>query len=553
MKDKGRIRNWALVGLTIFTIVLFLVINLSGGGWVFYRVLNSVNEGNIGHELQYWALIQDNIQGIYWDQSESLLRLEQKALTQEITRDDLKSLYIMSGVVDAFYINMISRKSININPEIPVDSILASEYWLEKQGATVPLARRRCGGLTKFQKINQYTILYRPIGVYDPVIPEEVIGLVLDREWFLSVLPAKLDSLGTNSLNITMFGRSPIDSLLKLQVDPYASPGGWKRTLGVMDGVDTLWWKGDPSVKITDEMDALETGGRVIHLDGLDVNVLARCQTLDWREEIFSGADKLALGVILFDILILTLIFFLYKTIRLHRKQAQHNRVALAHFAHAIKTPVARLRLGSDMLLDDQVASPEQEKSLVESISGECDRLELSVKNAAIAIERGKIEPVREKCDLSDLTSSILNSWENTFGQYKVELKIIIPESSIDIEIDREMIRNLIDNLIDNALRHTYLNKSELDSGKAVVRVELIKSENDIRIFVDDSGKGIPEEERKQLFAGLKHDKPEALTGVSGLGLGLMIVNQTAKAHGGEVRIEDSELGGARFVVELPV
>ncbi|MBT7616085.1 MAG: HAMP domain-containing histidine kinase, partial [Calditrichaeota bacterium] len=515
MKDKGRIRNWALVGLTIFTIVLFLVINLSGGGWVFYRVLNSVNEGNIGHELQYWALIQDNIQGIYWDQSESLLRLEQKALTQEITRDDLKSLYIMSGVVDAFYINMISRKSININPEIPVDSILASEYWLEKQGATVPLARRRCGGLTKFQKINQYTILYRPIGVYDPVIPEEVIGLVLDREWFLSVLPAKLDSLGTNSLNITMFGRSPIDSLLKLQVDPYASPGGWKRTLGVMDGVDTLWWKGDPSVKITDEMDALETGGRVIHLDGLDVNVLARCQTLDWREEIFSGADKLALGVILFDILILTLIFFLYKTIRLHRKQAQHNRVALAHFAHAIKTPVARLRLGSDMLLDDQVASPEQEKSLVESISGECDRLELSVKNAAIAIERGKIEPVREKCDLSDLTSSILNSWENTFGQYKVELKIIIPESSIDIEIDREMIRNLIDNLIDNALRHTYLNKSELDSGKAVVRVELIKSENDIRIFVDDSGKGIPEEERKQLFAGLKHDKPEALTGVS--------------------------------------
>ena len=66
------------------------------------------------------------------------------------------------------------------------------------------------------------------------------------------------------------------------------------------------------------------------------------------------------------------------------------------------------------------------------------------------------------------------------------------------------------------------------------------------RLVVDDDGPGVPERERDEVFERFSRGKG------GGSGLGLAIVAQQARLHGGDAHVEDSPLGGARFVVDLP-
>ena len=99
---------------------------------------------------------------------------------------------------------------------------------------------------------------------------------------------------------------------------------------------------------------------------------------------------------------------------------------------------------------------------------------------------------------------------------------------------DESGLRSALDNLLENAARH----------GARTVRLTI---EPD-RVLVDDDGPGIPPEERHRVFERFARG---TATTAAGSGLGLAIVAQQAALHGGEARIEDSPLGGARLILEL--
>ena len=99
---------------------------------------------------------------------------------------------------------------------------------------------------------------------------------------------------------------------------------------------------------------------------------------------------------------------------------------------------------------------------------------------------------------------------------------------------DESGLRSALDNLLENAARH----------GARTVRLTI---EPD-RVLVDDDGPGIPPEERHRVFERFARG---TATTAAGSGLGLAIVAQQAELHGGEARIEDSPLGGARLILEL--
>lgn len=111
------------------------------------------------------------------------------------------------------------------------------------------------------------------------------------------------------------------------------------------------------------------------------------------------------------------------------------------------------------------------------------------------------------------------------------------------VVLDPDRIRQAMVNMIDNAIRHTNPgDRIELGahcrSGRA-------------RIWVDDSGPGVPPEDRDHIFEHFVRGRGE--TPGSGTGLGLAIVRRIAAAHHGAVHVEDSDLGGARFVLDLPI
>jgi signal transduction histidine kinase len=108
---------------------------------------------------------------------------------------------------------------------------------------------------------------------------------------------------------------------------------------------------------------------------------------------------------------------------------------------------------------------------------------------------------------------------------------------------DRQALGRAIDNLVANANRH---------ADRVVVSVERVDRAT-VEIRVDDDGPGVPVADRLRIFERFVRLDDARAREDGGCGLGLAIVQATAAAHGGSVRVEDSDLGGARFTLGLPV
>lgn len=108
---------------------------------------------------------------------------------------------------------------------------------------------------------------------------------------------------------------------------------------------------------------------------------------------------------------------------------------------------------------------------------------------------------------------------------------------------DRRRLDRIVANLLENAEKH----------GGGPVRIAVAQRPGRIRVEVDDAGPGVPERYREEIFERFARGAAAGRRGVDGgSGLGLALVAQHVRRHGGRVHVEDRPGGGARFVVELP-
>jgi two-component system osmolarity sensor histidine kinase EnvZ len=84
------------------------------------------------------------------------------------------------------------------------------------------------------------------------------------------------------------------------------------------------------------------------------------------------------------------------------------------------------------------------------------------------------------------------------------------------------------------------------------VGVEVEVTASGITVRVDDDGPGIPPERREEAFRAFNRLDESRNQNTKGVGLGLAIARDAARSHGGDVRLEDSPLGGLRAVLRLP-
>jgi len=124
------------------------------------------------------------------------------------------------------------------------------------------------------------------------------------------------------------------------------------------------------------------------------------------------------------------------------------------------------------------------------------------------------------------------------------------PHSKVKVDVAQDLIakvkpnafRRLIVNLIANAARY----------GETIAVAAKTKR-NRLRITVDDNGPGIPANMREDVFRPFFRLDEARNQDEGGTGLGLAIARDIARSHGGDIRLEDSPLGGLRAVVEIPV
>jgi two-component system osmolarity sensor histidine kinase EnvZ len=208
----------------------------------------------------------------------------------------------------------------------------------------------------------------------------------------------------------------------------------------------------------------------------------------------------------------------------------QQRTEMLAGISHDLKTPLTRLRLQLAMMRPDEDTV---------AMGGDIAEMERML-NEYLDFARGEGGGEAEPADLGELAAeAVADAGRAHDAASRITLSVAEP---LTVAVKRNALKRCLVNLIDNALK--YGGRVEVSLRRAGRRVELA---------VDDDGPGIPEERREEAFRPFHRLDEGRNLQAGGVGLGLAITRDIARAHGGDVRLEKSPLGGLRAVLRLPI
>jgi len=219
--------------------------------------------------------------------------------------------------------------------------------------------------------------------------------------------------------------------------------------------------------------------------------------------------------------------------------RAQRNFIADA--AHQLRTPLARLTIQTDLAL--RQTDPEVLRHELGQIRAGIDRTNHLV-DQLLALARAESGPDMSlefaSLDLNELASTQTADLVPHAIRKQIDLGYEGPEKPITLFGQALLLRVMLANILDNAIRYTP------PGGKITVR---LVADGKPLLTVEDSGPGIPPEERERVFQRFYR---VSYNGESGSGLGLAIVREIARTHGAHVWLEDAgPQGGTRVNVEF--
>lgn len=217
---------------------------------------------------------------------------------------------------------------------------------------------------------------------------------------------------------------------------------------------------------------------------------------------------------------------------RINRQIAQRTSM-LAGVSHDLRTPLTRMKLQAEILPD----SPD-----VQALKNDILDMERMI-DAYLQFARGEGGEETERTDLTTLLQRCAEGLQRTSATTDIALDI---EENLSLPLRPIAFERCIGNLLSNAAKH---------APKIWVHAE--KTDEEIRITIDDNGPGVPENQYEEVFKPFirgdtarsiaKGDKPGA-----GVGLGLPIAQDIVFAHGGDIALDRAPQGGLRVILTLP-
>lgn len=160
-------------------------------------------------------------------------------------------------------------------------------------------------------------------------------------------------------------------------------------------------------------------------------------------------------------------------------------------------------------------------------------------------IESGKLVLSLETINVMDILHKAEALFASSAKEKNIALSVEEPEALPVIKADYLRLSEVIYNLISNSIKYTP------SGGRVRLRTKNDEKRAVTRIYVEDSGPGIPAEERERIFERFYRIDKSRSPDRGGRGLGLAIAREIVKAHGGNIAVTDSELGGAAFIIEM--
>jgi signal transduction histidine kinase len=215
-----------------------------------------------------------------------------------------------------------------------------------------------------------------------------------------------------------------------------------------------------------------------------------------------------------------------------------------SNVSHELRTPLT-LMLGP---LEDVLASEElhgETQQHVETAYRNAGRL-LRLVNTLLdfsRIEAGRIDAAYEKTDIASLTIDLASTFRSAIERAGLRFTVDCATPSQDVYVDRDMWEKIVLNLLTNALKFTF---------EGSISVSLIDRGSSIELAIADTGTGIAQDELSRIFERFHRVREARSRTYEGTGIGLSLVRELARLHGGDVTVESKEGVGSTFLVRIP-
>ncbi len=225
---------------------------------------------------------------------------------------------------------------------------------------------------------------------------------------------------------------------------------------------------------------------------------------------------------------------------------AQEKNRFLRHMSHELKTPLANIREGTELLLDGTVGDldqPQREVTDILRLNGL--KLQQLIENLlSFSAWQTKNEVLTlSEFPLRRLIISVAKAQRLALKAAQIQLCLDVED--IVVNADRDKLRTVLDNLLSNAVKFTPKN--------GVVTIRANSTPASFVLEFVDTGPGIPEDEAPRIFEAFFQGKQEQGGQLAGTGIGLSVVLECIQAHRGSVELVNSdEFSGAHFRIHIP-
>ena len=223
---------------------------------------------------------------------------------------------------------------------------------------------------------------------------------------------------------------------------------------------------------------------------------------------------------------------------RIKRLIDAHKELSSA-VAHELRTPLARSRFAVQML--NTVSDEEKKKKYINQIESDIAELDQLISEMLLYASFDSDKP--KLAIKQEAIHTIIEQQVENFSQFKGSIDFIAPKEQIMVPCDSYFIGRALSNYLSNAMKY--------GDDKIIVSLEV--SDENILVHVEDNGDGIDDDFKKRVFDAFTRADSSRNKEVTGFGLGLAIVSRIMEWHEGQVLVDNSEYGGAKFSLKWPL
>ncbi|NEU71521.1 response regulator [Hassallia byssoidea VB512170] len=233
---------------------------------------------------------------------------------------------------------------------------------------------------------------------------------------------------------------------------------------------------------------------------------------------------------------------------------AELDRAKTAFFSnvsHEFRTPLT-LMLGplEDALRDPHLSTTGREQI---TIAHRNSLRLLKLVNTLLdfsRLEAGRTQAIYEPTDLATLTADLASVFRSAIEKAGLEFIVDCQPLSEPVYVDRDMWEKIVLNLLSNALKFTQRGYIKVE--QRAMPAATLRNASNIELRIEDTGSGIPQSELKNVFKRFHRIEGTQARTHEGSGIGLALVQELAKLHGGSVRVESVCGAGSTFIVSIP-